>query len=341
MKTNVLIIDDDNGFIEDVKNLMANNIVVFYTHDPDTGIEILKNEAIETVLLDIDLSPKKNGIEYIGKIKKHFPYMPIIMVSYHDEPDFIIEALQKGASDYVPKLIPYDKLKAKINKSIINYRIHKNFTKENNLIFKSPTITKIFHEINKIASTDFTICLTGESGVGKSAIAKYIHEKSNRSSRNFVNINIPSIPESLFESELFGHVKGAFTGADKDKVGKIEFADGGTVFLDEISETSIQMQAKLLRLLEDKEYERIGDIQTRRADIRIISATNKNLIELVETNKFRKDLFYRISTITINIPPLRERKEDVTELLDFYTEKIGIKVLGKKISLSKEAKEAL
>lgn len=341
MKTSILVIDDDKGFIEDLKLLLPKNFVLYSSSDPEIGLEILGNEEIEVVLLDIELAPDKSGIEYIGKIKNKYPYIPIIMVSYHKSPDVVVKSLHKGAVDYIHKLIPYENLINKIKESVIKYRVGKNRQEDKQLIYHSNEMKKIIYEINKIAKTDFTICLTGESGVGKSAIAKYIHQNSERSNNNFVRINIPSIPESLFESELFGHTKGAFTGADKDKIGRIEFAEGGTVFLDEISETNLHMQAKLLRLLEDKEYEMLGDFKTKKANIRIITATNKNLHELIVKNEFRKDLFYRISTITINIPPLRERKEDIPELLDYYSIRIGEKVLGKKIIISKSARELL
>jgi DNA-binding NtrC family response regulator len=339
-KINVLIIDDDTSFLRDMKALLADKYFVHISDSPELALELLKIEKINIVLLDINLGNKKNGINYIKAIHQIFPEMPIIMVSYYEEPKYIIDSFQNGAIYYINKLSNLSKFITTINNAVNKYSI-KNNLKEEDFLYSSQNMQSVINDCKAIAKTDFSVLLLGESGVGKSHLAEIIHNFSSRKTQKFVTVDIPSIQNNLFESELFGHKKGAFTGAIEDKIGRIEYAEGGTLFLDEISEISIDIQAKLLRVLEKKEYEKVGDHKTKKCDVRFIFASNKNLDELVKNGTFRSDLFYRISTFIISIPPLRERKEDVEKIFSYYLEKYGIMILKRKITYSNEAIKAL
>ena len=319
-KYSVLIIDDDISYLKDMKVLLNKDFLVKTTSHPDIGEEIILNEHVDTVLLDIDFSETTNGIEWLEKILGMKPNLPVIMVSYFDDPDIIVEALQKGAVDYIHKLSDINTFVSRIKNSInrFSYEIINN---SNEIIANSRGMIKVLEEVESVVGTNTSVLLLGESGVGKTMLAKYIHQKSLRSNNNFVTLNVPSIPEALFESELFGHAKGAFTGAINNKIGKVEYADKGTLFIDEISEIPLPMQAKLLRFIEEKRYEKVGEVQSKEADVRIITASNRDLFNESATGNFRKDLFYRISQYIIEIPPLRKRKEDIIPLASLILQK--------------------
>ena len=315
-----LIVDDDIEYLRDMRLLLAKEMKVITAAFPELALKILREESVNVILLDIDFAEEKRGIDWLEKIHEIKPRIPVIMVSYFDAPEMVVEALQRGAVDYIHKLSDLDVFLAKIKKAIGKYYIEENLSRSA-LLFKSQAMEKVLNEVEMVARTNSTVLLLGESGVGKTMIAKLIHEKSKRKDKKFVTLNVPSITPTLFESELFGHKRGAFTGAINDKVGRVELAEGGTLFLDEISETSPEIQAKLLRLLEDKEYEKVGDSVTAKADIRVIAASNKKFDKLIEEGKFRRDLYYRLSHLIIEIPPLRERKEDIELLAKHFLKK--------------------
>ena len=313
----VLIVDDDAEYLKDMQILLGKEMKIYTAAYPEVAIELLSKERIDVMLLDIDFSQQSRGIDWLEKFHRVKTNLQIIMVSYFSAPEIIVEALQRGAVDYIHKMADVDEFVTKIKKAINKHYVEEIRNSEK-LLFASQAMQRVYNDIEIIAKTNSTVLLLGESGVGKTMIAKIIHEKSQRSNNKFVTLNVPSIAPTLFESELFGHKKGAFTGAINDKKGRIELAENGTLFLDEISEASIEIQAKLLRLLEDKEFERVGDSVTRKADIRVIAASNRDFSKLLEHEKFRSDLYYRLSHFTIEIPPLRERKEDIEILLKHF-----------------------
>lgn len=310
--------------------------------DGVVGLEKVKNELFDIVLCDIKM-PKMDGFEFLDNIKKQQLNLTIIMMTAYGSVETAIETIRRGAYDYISKPFKSDEVIIAIKKAEERERLIKENTVlkwqanqwiKENTIFESQAIKEVLEAVNKVAPYRQPVLLTGESGVGKEVIARLIHEKSFRADKPFVAINCAAIPENLLESEVFGYAKGAFTDAYKPKRGLFEYADGGTCFLDEISEMSESLQSKLLRFLEDGEIRPVGDVKTIRVDVRIISATNKNLKELVEQNRFRQDLYYRLNVIPIHIPPLRERKEDI----QFYV----LKRLEKaKRSISKEALSVL
>lgn len=339
----ILVIDDELGIRQMLKTILEKaGYTVDVAEDGVVGLEKVKNELFDIVLCDIKM-PKMDGFEFLDNIKKQQLNLTIIMMTAYGSVETAIETIRRGAYDYISKPFKSDEVIIAIKKAEERERLIKENTVlkwqanqwiKENTIFESQAIKEVLEAVNKVAPYRQPVLLTGESGVGKEVIARLIHEKSFRADKPFVAINCAAIPENLLESEVFGYAKGAFTDAYKPKRGLFEYADGGTCFLDEISEMSESLQSKLLRFLEDGEIRPVGDVKTIRVDVRIISATNKNLKELVEQNRFRQDLYYRLNVIPIHIPPLRERKEDI----QFYV----LKRLEKaKRSISKEALSVL
>ncbi|RMA93297.1 sigma-54-dependent transcriptional regulator [Hydrogenothermus marinus] len=314
-----LIVDDEQSITEILSILLE-----------DSGFEIekaysiqdfqSKNKIYDIAFIDIRL-PDGSGIDIIPQLKQRNPDIQIFMITAFADSKTAVEALKKGASDYISKpfevsdiknLINNVKEKLEIEKNLDN----KNILEEQFLTGKSKAIQLVKKTIKKVAPYDINILITGETGTGKEITAKAIHSYSNRKNKPFIAVNCAAIPADLLESELFGYKKGAFTGADKDKKGLIEEANGGTLFLDEIGEMPLPLQAKLLRFLEERKIRPLGSTKEIEVDVRIISATNKDLKKQIEKGEFREDLYYRLSTITINLPPLRERKEDIPLLVE-------------------------
>ena len=334
-KKNIFILDDDETFISDLKIILRKKYNVFSATTIESTLTNLKKLFIDYFILDINLGNKKTGLDVIEEILQIDPFLPIIVLSYHEEPQIIIEAIKKGAVDYIHKSEAIEEIEKFLEISTDKISRIKQYHKEeytvDKIICKSSKMQKIYDDLMQIAKTKVSVLLTGESGVGKSFFAKIIHDNSSKNG-NFVTVHIPSISTSLFESEFFGYEKGAFTGALKNKIGKIEFANDGTVFLDEITETSLDNQAKLLRLVESKEYERVGSVKTQKTNARFIAASNKDLLKLVKEGKFREDLYYRISSFPIFIPPLREHKEDIIPFAEFalirYSKSFNKNIVG-------------
>lgn len=294
------------------------------------GLQKVESEAPEIILLDRRL-PDIDGLSLLGRIKRTHTDNYVIMITAHQDMQFIIRAMQLGAYEYIPKPICFDELFIIIEKIMENQALNKKLThlltsvahdyKVNNIIGKSRSMEQIFKTIGIVSKTKVTVLIQGDSGTGKELIAKAIHYNSPESDKPFVSVNCSALVETLLESEFFGHEKGAFTGAISRKEGKFELARDGTVFLDEISEMSANLQAKLLRVLQEREFERVGGNEKLKTDARIISATNKNLEDLVKKREFRNDLYFRLKVVKIVVPPLRERIEDIPLLADHFLQK--------------------
>ncbi|MEO0238023.1 MAG: sigma-54 dependent transcriptional regulator [candidate division WOR-3 bacterium] len=335
-KYKILIVDDVKDSIELVsRNLQQAGYITFTATSPIKGSEILKNNDIDLVITDLRM-PDIDGIAFTRYIKENYKNVEIIMITGYPSIESAVDAVKTGVSEFLPKPFTDDELFATVEKVLFKLKIKNVLNKEDKtnlpvyhgILGNSDKMKKVFELINKASQTSATVLITGESGTGKEMVARAIHYSSPRASQSFVPVNCGGIPEELLESELFGYVKGSFTGANETRAGFFQTADGGTIFLDEIGETSLSMQVKLLRVLQDKTVYMIGSRKPQKIDVRVICATNKNLEELVKKGIFREDLYFRLNVINIEIPPLRERREDIPLLLEHFATKYS-KELGK------------
>jgi len=335
MNERILIIDDELGIREMFKRLLKDSgYDLHFAKDGLEGVEMLRKDNFDLIISDLKM-PKMDGIGVLKTAKEYNPHIPVIVLTAYATVETAVEAIKIGAYDYITKPFDPDAIEVTIKNAIL----HKRLLDENKslkerlritegleeIIAESPKMMDVLNIIGKVAPTDATVLIQGESGTGKELIARAIHKKSLRSEKVFLSINCGAIPETLLESELFGYEKGSFTGATTSKEGLFEAANKGTLFLDEIGEMSQNLQVKLLRVLQDREILRIGGRRPIGVDVRVISATNKNLKREVEKGNFRDDLFYRINIFTIDLPPLRERKEDIPALLFHFIKKYNIK----------------
>jgi len=334
-KAKILIVDDDKFFCEIKSALLTKNgYKTDAVNSAELVIDKLQNEQFDLVLLDLNLG-SAFGIDVLQDIKRIDPEMVVIMITAMSDIQIAVDAIKKGAYDYLSKDIPDDELLIKIGRALEKHKnlieIHnlKNALTEkfsfSNIVGQSEKMKKIYALIKNICSTDVTVLIVGETGTGKELIAKAIHFNSHRKDKPFIAINCAAISEHLMESELFGHEKGAFTDAYKQKIGKVEVANEGTLFLDEIGDMSFGLQAKLLRFLQDKQFERVGGTAKLSSDVRIIAATNKDLLKSIQEQKFREDLYYRLNVIRIEVPPLRERENDIALLTEHFVKQSCIK----------------
>jgi DNA-binding NtrC family response regulator len=346
----ILLVEDDNIMrvtLEDV--LQSEGYDVESVGDGKGAIEIIENNKFDIVLTDIIL-PKINGIDVLKAIKKVSPDTTVVMMTAYGSIKDAVESMKLGAYDYITKPFLMEELLINLKKIIDyqnlkeeNIRLKKDLEKcylYSDIIGKSESMQEIFSLIKKIADTDSTVLIRGETGTGKELIAMAIHYNSKRKDYPLIKVNCAALPSTLLESELFGYEKGAFTGAIRKKSGRFELANRGTIFLDEIGDIPTEIQAKLLRILQEKEFERIGGINTIKVDVRIIAATNQNLEQKITEGSFREDLYYRLNVISIEVPPLRERLEDIPPLVEHFLSQFNEK-FGKKISISKDAMDAL
>jgi two-component system response regulator PilR (NtrC family) len=331
----ILIVDDDRSLRKMLVFVLAKE--GYRVEEAVNGVDALKKlkgRNFDLVISDIRM-PDLNGIELLKKIKTHDQDLPVIMITAYATTNDAIEAMKLGAEDYIMKPFSLDELKIIITKSLHKKNIERENVelkeklsdKENfeNIVGADPKMRKIFELIDTIAQTDSTVLISGESGTGKELIARAIHSKCSRGNQKFISINCGALPENLLESELFGHKKGAFTDAYQDKEGLFEAANHGTLFLDEISEMSQKMQVKILRAIQEKVIRRVGGNQEIPVDVRIITATNRDLVEGIEKGEFRSDLYYRLNVISIKVPPLRERKEDIPILMQYFLQRYNKK----------------
>lgn len=347
----VLIVEDKESMAEMLKEtLEADGYNVVSARDGIEGIKYLKEGKIDLVLTDLKL-PKKNGIEVLRASKEENQLIPVIVMTAFGSVDTAVAAMKEGAFDFITKPFDTDHLLVLIKRALENQRLltenillKEEFTSKFGLpkiIGKSGKILTVAQIVQKVAPTKTTVLLIGESGTGKELFARAIHNLSSRKNYPFVPINCAAIPGGLLESELFGHEKGSFTGADAKKLGKFELADKGTVFLDEIGDMDIVIQSKLLRALEEGEIERVGAVNAIKVDVRIVAATNKDLDKAVEEKKFREDLYYRLNVFPVRIPPLRERKEDIPLLVEYFINKYCHEIKTQVKSISGEALDML
>ena len=328
----LLIIDDDYSINESLSQILSEaGYKTFTAEDAQKGLEQFDRFPPDLIVCDLKL-PGMSGIELLQKVKTADSNFPFIIITAYDDSNSTIEAIQNGAYDYIEKPIDIEKLKVVIKRALegrklseqLSITISKDLQEyklENSFIGKTPIMKEILKKIGKISNNRVSILIQGESGTGKELITKVIHYSGITRNEPFIAVNCTALSESLLESELFGHVKGAFTGAIKDKKGKFEIAGSGTIFLDEISEISPNLQVKLLRVLQEKEFERVGGENSILLSARIVAATNRNLQKLVEEGKFREDLYYRLNVFKIEVPPLRERREDIPDLVIHFLKK--------------------
>ncbi|MCX6169452.1 MAG: sigma-54 dependent transcriptional regulator [Ignavibacteriales bacterium] len=347
MEKLVFIVDDEDSILKMlshwVKNQWNYNCETFI--NGTDALNALSNNP-DLILLDIML-PDINGNEVLSRIKMKNPKVPVIMLSAQGSVEVALESIRLGAFDYFPKPIDKNRLEPAIRNAIKHYdlereveKLKENLTKEysfDNIISADKKMQEAFKMVSKVLDNDITVLIEGESGTGKELIARAIHYNGKRKAAPFVVVNCASIPRELLESELFGHEKGAFTGAHVRKIGKFELAKSGTIFLDEIGEMEMALQAKILRVIQQKEFERVGGNEVIKTDVRIISATNRNLKTAVENKNFREDLYYRLSSFPIHILPLRERKGDIVILINHFIDHFNIKLNKKVKGVSKNA----
>ncbi|QDT41674.1 Nitrogen assimilation regulatory protein [Gimesia alba] len=323
-----LVIDDDRTIREMVRRSLEKvNVDVISAGTADEGLEAIRGEAPEVVLLDIVL-PSVSGLDVFREIRSLDRRLPVVFITSSSESNVAIEAMQLGAFDYLAKPLDLPKLNALIQKAIETRRLMNipvalpvgDAKPENGdqFVGRSPQMLEVFKSIGRVAAQNVNVLIRGESGTGKELVARAIYQHSPRSNECFMAVNCAALTETLLESELFGYEKGAFTGADKQRIGKFEQCNGGTLFLDEVGDMSQLTQGKVLRLLQEQKFERVGGNKTIETDVRIIAATNRNLEEMVKDGSFREDLFYRLNGMTISLPPLRERGKDIALLVEHY-----------------------
>lgn len=322
----ILVIDDELEICESIKMILEyEDYSVDYTTDSTKGVQKLEYGSYDVLLLDIQM-PGKNGFEILKWLKEKESEIRVIMISAHATVQNAVTATKLGAFDFLEKPIDRDKLLISVRNACEqsnlikeNKKLKKELSSAEVIIGNSPAIKNILETITRVAKTDARILITGENGTGKELVAQEIHKQSLRSNKELIEVNCAAIPHELIESELFGHEKGSFTGAVKQRIGKFELADGGNLFLDEIGDMSLHAQAKVLRAIEEGKIERVGGTSKINVDVRIISATNKDLLSEIQKGNFREDLYHRLNVIPIHVPPLRERKEDIPLLVEHFS----------------------
>ncbi len=328
----ILIIEDEAAIRRVLKKIISEEnegYEVAEASDGLGGLEMILNNDYDLVLCDIKM-PKMDGVEVLEKVKKVKSEIPIVMISGHGDLDTAVNTMRLGAFDYISKPPDLNRLlntvrNALDKKELIveNKRLKKKVSKNYEMIGESPEIAHIKEIIEKVATTDARVLITGPNGTGKELVAHWLHEKSDRSKAPMIEVNCAAIPSELIESELFGHVKGSFTGANKDRAGKFEAASGGTIFLDEIGDMSLSAQAKVLRALQESKISRVGSDRDIKVNVRVVAATNKDLKKEIEAGRFREDLYHRLAVILIKVPALNDRRDDIPLLVAFFSSKIA------------------
>jgi NtrC-family two-component system response regulator AlgB len=326
-KTRILLIDDEQNILRTFRYCLedAGHRVATAT-DAQQAEQLVQRDVYDLCFLDLRLG-ESSGLDLLPKLHQYAPWMKVVIVTAHSSIDSALDAMRAGAADYLVKPCSPEQLRMAATKQIQARRLEQRVealekedcaTSSAEMDSESPQMKKVLETLRQVADTDATVLILGESGTGKGVAARTIHHCSPRAKARFVTVNCPSLSAELLESELFGHKKGAFTGATENKLGRVDQAEGGTLFLDEVGDVPLTLQPKLLRFIQDREYERVGDPVTRRADVRIIAATNRDLGAMVKQGLFREDLLYRLNVISVHMPPLRERKEDLSRLAESF-----------------------
>ena len=346
----ILVVDDDSVTLSMLQEFLEkNNFQVFLAQNAESALDEVRKHQIQLVLSDIRME-ESDGLSLLGELKKRHPKLVMILMTGFGSMEGAIEAIQKGAFDYISKPFDLNKLLALVGKAVKQVQSLNQVDSSpavptieapRTLIGRSPKIVEVYKTVARATLSASTVLITGESGTGKELVARAIHLNSDRKNKKFVAVNCGALAESLLESELFGYVKGAFTGAQNDKRGLFEDANGGTLFLDEIGDISLGLQVKLLRVLQEGEVKPVGSNEVSKVNVRIVAATHRDLQSMVNENKFREDLFYRLKVIEIEIPPLRDRKEDIPELSQVFLIKYSAKLSKKITAISTEAMQSL
>ncbi|MDB5226857.1 MAG: Fis family transcriptional regulator [Bacteroidota bacterium] len=325
----ILIVDDEKAIRRTLKEILEyEKYEIDEAEDGEIGLEKIAKNDYDVVILDIKM-PKKDGIDVLNGMQEKGIDTPVIVLSGHGNIETAVEAVKKGAFDYIPKppdlnrlLITVRNAMDKVSLVTETKILKKKISKSKDIVGESNSIQKIKDTIAKVAPTEARVLITGDNGSGKELVARWLHEQSNRANGPLIEVNCAAIPSELIESELFGHEKGAFTSAIKQRIGKFEQANGGTLFLDEIGDMSLSAQAKVLRALQENKITKVGGDKEEKVDVRVVAATNKDLLKEVEENRFRIDLYHRLSVILIHVPSLNERKEDIPILADYFLKEI-------------------
>ncbi len=342
----ILIVDDDATARYGVRRVLEDRYKVLEADSAAAARRILSAENPKLLLLDIEM-PEESGLDLLRELKTAETSPAVIMITAYGSEKIAVEAMKSGAYDYLPKPFEVDELRLVVEKALDhlelaeeNVRLKRQLTSEGQfgaMIGSSPSMRQLFELADRVAAADVTVLVQGESGTGKELLAREIHRRSNRGSKPFVALNCAAVPENLIESELFGYDKGAFTGATAQKRGKCELAHGGTLFLDEVGDMSLATQARLLRVLETRRFERLGGTASIEVDLRVLSATNKDLAAEITKQTFREDLYYRLRVVLLKCPPLREHKEDIPLLVDEFCQMLAAKHRRDTLSVSREA----
>jgi DNA-binding NtrC family response regulator len=341
MSKRILIVDDDTGVVASLSLVLKQAGFRSDGADrPESAFRMLKKRYYDLVLQDMNFSRKttgEEGLEMLAKLKAQYPQLPVILITAWGSIQLAIEGMRAGANDFITKPWSNEQILQSVktalglaetyalqrgDQTVTRNELDRNFDFRN-IIGEDPEFIKVLNIVGRVSSTDASVLISGESGTGKELMAEAIHQNSTRKDAAFVKVNLGGISSALFESEMFGHVKGAFTDAKYDRKGRFERADGGTIFLDEIGDLNLECQVKLLRVLQDRTYEVLGSSKTRSADVRVVSATNRNLPKMIERGDFREDLLYRLNLISVHIPPLRDRPLDIPMLVDHFLQSIG------------------
>lgn len=342
----LLIIEDEDAIRRVLKKILLEeekDYKIDEAEDGLEGIEMIKKGNYDLVLCDIKM-PKMDGLEVLSACQKLQPELPVVMISGHGDLETAVETMRMGAFDYISKPPDLNRLLNTVRIALDhiqlaqeNKQLKKKVSKQFEMVGRSKELAQIKAMIGKVAPTEARVLITGQNGTGKELVAHWLHEKSTRNKGPFIEVNCAAIPSELIESELFGHVKGAFTNANKDRAGKFEAANGGTIFLDEIGDMSLSAQAKVLRALQENRVQRVGSDKDIKVDVRVIAATNKNLKEEIDEKRFREDLYHRLAVIIIHVPSLKDRRADIPDLIQHFTKKIAEEQGTKPKTFSPEA----
>ncbi len=348
MTSKILVVEDEHAIRLALKGQLGREgHEVSLAEDGDVAVEKIRSEVFDLVITDLALGRGKSGMDVLRAAKLERSETGVVMITAHGSEKIAVEAMKAGADDYVPKPFDNDELRVVVARSLERHRLEREnrLLREqvqrdygfDQLIGSGEAMRRVFETIQKVAETDLSVMIRGESGTGKELVAQALHGASSRRSRSFVAVNCAAINRELVESELFGHEKGAFTGADRRRIGRFEAADGGTIFLDEIGDMAPETQAKVLRVLEERQLERVGSTQTIEVDVRVVSATHCDLEEEIEAGRFREDLYYRLKVVEIELPPLRERVEDFAALSDRFLGQVADRLGREKKALGTAA----